>query len=427
MAMRARRKRLRGLVLLAATAIIVLFAIDGTQANAQAAAQPDVPASPAAPQASSPAPPSPPPTALATDIIGTWQGTLHIPAAENHPRIDLRLVVKISRTDAVALRAVWYSIDQGGQSVPVATVNFQDGVLKFAITVVPRSYEGKISADGKSIAGTWMEGATPIPMLLERANADTAWPIPEPVKPMAADAHPSLEVATIKPSQPGARGKKFGFNGTHFRTFNFDVNDMIAIGFGLHTKQIIGAPDWLATDLYDIDGVPDVPGRPSIKQMGEILQRLLVDRFALQFHIEKRELPVYVIQIASGGPRMKESTAGPSDPEGFGFRGLGDLSVLNMTMKDFAFGMQSAVTDRPVVDQTGLTGRYDFSLKWTPDDSQFAQFRGAVGPQPPAGDNPNAPPSLFTAMQETLGLKFSATKAMDDVIIIDHIEKPSPN
>ena len=84
--------------------------------------------------------------------------------------------------------------------------------------------------------------------------------------------------------------------------------------------------------------------------------------------------------------------------------------------------------DKPVVDQTGLTAKYDFTLKWTPDDSQFAQFRGAVtAPPPAAGDNPNAPPSLYTAMQEQLGLKFSATKAMDDVIVIDHVEKPSAN
>jgi uncharacterized protein (TIGR03435 family) len=162
--------------------------------------------------------------------------------------------------------------------------------------------------------------------------------------------------------------------------------------------------------------------------MGDILQKLLADRFALKFHREQRDLPVYAIQVAPGGPKMKETTAGANDPQGFGFRGLGDLVVRNMSMKDFAFGMQSAVTDRPVVDQTGLTGRYDFLLKWTPDDSQFAQFRGAVPPAPPAaGDNPNAPPSLYTAMQETLGLKFTATKAPDDVIVIDHIEKPSAN
>ena len=245
---------------------------------------------------------------------------------------------------------------------------------------------------------------------------------------MAADADPGLDVATIKPSQPGRQGKGFGFNGTHFRTFNTNVNDMIAIAYGLHAKQIIGAPDWLGTDLFDIDGVPDVPGRPSIKQMGLILQKLLADRFALKFHHEQREISVYAIEVGAGGPKMKVTKAGPNDQQGFGFRGLGDLIVANMTMKEFATWMQSSVMDKPVVDQTGLTDRYDFTLKWTPDDSQFAQFRGAVTTPPPgAGDNPNAPPSLYTAMQEQLGLKFSATKAMDDVIVIDHIEKPSAN
>ena len=96
--------------------------------SAQAAAPASQTAAPAAKQPSTPASP--------TDIVGTWQGTLHIPKTDQHPQIDLRLVFKISKTDAGALKAVWYSIDQGGQSVPIATVNFQDGVLKFTVTVV---------------------------------------------------------------------------------------------------------------------------------------------------------------------------------------------------------------------------------------------------------------------------------------------------
>ena len=89
--------------------------------------------------------------------------------------------------------------------------------------------------------------------------------------------------------------------------------------------------------------------------------------------------------------------------------------------------MQSGVMDKPVVDQTGLKDKYDFDLKWTPDDSQFAQFRGSVNMTPPTTTDPNAPPSLYTATQEQLGLKFQATKAPDDVIVIDHVEKPSAN
>ena len=362
------------------------------------------------------------------DIAGTWQGTLHIPKTGQHPQIDLRLVFKISKADAGALKGVWYSIDQSSQSLPVATVKFQDGVLKFTIAVVPRSYEGKMSGDARSIAGTWMEDTTPIPLLLERANADTVWAIPEPPKPMAANADPSFEVATIKPSQPGARGKGFGFRGTEFRTLNTNMNDLVAFAYGLHSKQIIGAPDWFGTDLFDIEGKPDVGGQPSLHQMEMMVQKLLPDRFALKFHHEQRELPVYIITAAQGAPKMTKTTAGPNDPQGFGFRALGDLSVRNMNMKEFASWMQSGVMDKPVVDHTGLTDKYDFTLKWTPDDSQFAQFRGVTGPvTPPAEDNPNAPPSLYTAMPEQIGLKIEAGRAMDDVIVIDHVEKPSPN
>jgi uncharacterized protein (TIGR03435 family) len=406
-------------LLFAAALVAVLVCCVAAWAGAQSSSPPA--AAPAGQTSAAPAATAP---ASPTDLAGIWQGTLHIAQANR----DLRTEIKIAKAADGSYKVTFYSIDQGGQPLVASKTTFQDGALTFTMDAIGGKYEGKMSDDGKTITGTWTQGPSPLALNLERTTEDAAWPIPEPIKPMAADAHPTLDVATIKPSKPGAQGKGFGFQGTHFRTFNFDVNDMIAIGFGLHAKQIIGAPDWLGTDLYDIDGVPDVPGRPNIKQMGDILQKLLVDRFALKFHREQRELPVYAIELAPGGSKMKETTAAANDPQGFGFRGLGDLVVRNMSMKDFAFGMQSAVTDRPVVDQTGLTGRFDFTLKWTPDDSQFAQFRGAVAPTPPAaGDNPNAPPSLYTAMQETLGLKFTATKAPDDVIVIDHIEKPSAN
>jgi uncharacterized protein (TIGR03435 family) len=422
-----RKKSLWSAGVCAAMACAVFFS-GAPRVNAQAAAAAASPAAqntaPAATAAQSSTAATATAPASPTDLAGIWQGTLHIAQANR----DLRTEIKIAKAADGSYKITFYSIDQGGQPIVADKVTFESGKLAFTMDAIGGKYEGAMSPDGKSITGTWTQGPNPLALNLERTTEDAAWPIPVPIKAMAADAHPTLDVATIKPSKPGAQGKGFGFQGTHFRTFNFDVNDMIAIGFGLHAKQIVGAPDWLATDLYDIDGVPDVPGRPDIKQMGDILQKLMIDRFALKFHREQRELPVYVIQLAPGGSKMTETTAAPNDPQGFGFRGLGDLVVRNMSMNDFAFGMQSAVTERPVVDQTGLTGRYDFTLKWTPDDSQFAQFRGAVPPAPPAaGDNPNAPPSLYTAMQETLGLKFTATKAMDDVIVIDHIEKPSAN
>jgi uncharacterized protein (TIGR03435 family) len=93
-------------------------------------------------------------------------------------------------------------------------------------------------------------------------------------------------------------------------------------------------------------------------------------------------------------------------------------------MEEFAGLMQSAVLDKPVIDQTGLAGRFDFTLKWTPDEFQFA----GLGIKPPApADNADAPPDLFTAMQQQLGLKLESTKAPADVLVIDHVEKPSEN
>jgi uncharacterized protein (TIGR03435 family) len=410
-----------------AGALAVLMAVGVSGANAQTpaaapAAAPSAAPAPSAGQAPTPAGAAQP--ASTQDVVGIWQGTLHIAQANR----DLRTEIKIAKDPDGSYKLTFYSIDQGGQPFVAGKTTFDGGTLTFSMDAIGGKYEGKMSPDGKTIDGTWTQGPNGLALNLERTTEDAAWPIPEPVKPMASDAHPKFDVATIKPSQPNQPGKGFGFNGTHTRTFHTHVNDLIAVAYGMHAKQIIGAPDWLGTDLYDIDGVADVPGRPSIKQMGDMMQGLLVDRFALKFHHEQRELSVYAIQVAAGGPKMKETTAGPNDPQGFGLAGFGDLYVRNMTMKEFATWMQSGVMDKPVVDQTGLTARYDFHLKWTPDDSQFAQFRGTNGPiQPPAGDNPDAPPSLYTALEEQLGLKFTATKATDDVIVIDHVEKPSPN
>ena len=115
----------------------------------------------------------------------------------------------------------------------------------------------------------------------------------------------------------------------------------------------------------------------------------------------RRELPRHADQVGKGGPKLTVTADKPSDSRNFLYRGLGDLRVTNSTMKDFCDGMQGSAMDKPVVDHTGLTERYDFQLKWTPDDSQFAQF----GPRPsqPPSEDPNAPPSLYTALQEQLG------------------------
>jgi uncharacterized protein (TIGR03435 family) len=359
--------------------------------------------------------------------VGIWQGTLTQPNAGKGQRI----VIKVTKDAAGTYHASMYNADRGSPPLAFNSATVQGTEVKF--TTPALTVEGTLSGDGKTIDAKFGIGSpNPLAISLTRTAPDAAWAIPEAPKQMAPDAKPVFDVVTVKPSPPGRPGKNIGFDGHHFLFRGANLNDMIALGYGLHTKQIVGAPDWAGKDLFDVEGTPDVPGIPNQKQMASLLQNLLADRFQLKFHNEKRELAVYVITVAPGGPKLTESTAAPNDPSGMGFGGVGGSQGVtavgrNLTMPDFAMWFQSGVTDRPVVDQTGIKGRYDIRLKWTPDDSQFAQFGGSGFHTPPPSDAADAPPNLYTAIQEQLGLKIEAAKAPDDVMVIDHVEKPTPN
>jgi len=353
----------------------------------------------------------------AKDLSGNWQGTLQAGSG-------LRIVMKVKKEDG-QLTAFSYSIDQGGRPIAITSISLQGMAVKFAIKPLDVTYVGTLSPDANSISGNQTQGGQTHPLNFQRVSAENTWPIPEPPKAMAADAKPKFDVGTVKPSDPSRPGKLFTFRGSHVMTINTDVNDLITFAYGLHSKQIVEAPAWLGTDKFDVDGKPDVEGQPSLAQLRMLIQSVLTERFKLAFHHEQRELSVYALTVAKGGkPKMTVTADKPSDNRNFLFRGLGDLTVTNSTMKDFCDGMQGAVMDKPVVDHTGLTDRYDFQLRWTPDESQFAQM-GSRGPV--STEDSNAPPTLETALQEQLGLKLEPAKAMTDVIVIDHLEKPSEN
>jgi uncharacterized protein (TIGR03435 family) len=358
--------------------------------------------------------------ARAQDFTGTWQGTLH-------PGKDLRIVLKIAKDDKGALKATFYSIDQGGQGFSGSPITLQGSNIKMPVSAIQGTYEGTLSADGTSITGNWSQGPNPLPLNFKRATNETAWAIPEvpaPLPPMAADANPSFEVATIKPSKPDQQGKGFRVRGRSFTTINTSLSDLITFAYSLHAKQIVGGPSWVETDKYDIAAQPDQPGQPNDKQLKLMVKKLLTERFKLTFHNEKKELSIYALTVAKGGPKLTKSEGDPNGLPGLFFRGLGVLGVTNANMGDFAGVMQTAVLDRPVLDQTGLTGRFNFTLTWTPDESQFSGMGIKV---PPPSDKPDAPPGLFTAIQEQIGLKLDPTKAPVDVFAIDHVEKPSDN
>ncbi len=357
----------------------------------------------------------------AQDLTGTWQGTVQFGGKE------LRSVFKITK-EATGLKGMFYSIDQGGQGIPMGTISLQDTNLKITIPGMGGAYEGKLSADGNSIAGTFTQGPQSLPLNLTRATTQTAWAIPEPPappRPMAANANPAFEVATIKPSRPDQPGMGFRVQGRRFSTINTTVGDLIAFAYGVQSRQITEGPAWLTSDKFDLSAQPDGEGQPNDSQWKLMVQKLLADRFKLSFHRDKKELSVYALSVAKGGHKLTPSAGDPNGLPGLGFGGLGRFMARNATMADFARTMQSTAMDRPVVDQTGISGRYDFTLNWTPDEFQFPALRGPNAP--PLPPSVTDAPDLFSAIQQQLGLKLDSTKGPVEVIVIDRVEKPSEN
>jgi len=162
-------------------------------------------------------------------------------------------------------------------------------------------------------------------------------------------------------------------------------------------------------------------GRPTSKEFERMVQKLLADGFKLTLHREEKDLSVYSMTIGPSGPKLKKSEKDPADPPRLGFTALGRLPAVNASMAEFARVMQLTVLDRPVVDQTGLAGKFDFDLHWAPDQTQFA----GIGLRPSRDADTSKLPDLFTAIQSQLGLKLQPARAPVEVFVIDGAEKPS--
>jgi uncharacterized protein (TIGR03435 family) len=233
---------------------------------------------------------------------------------------------------------------------------------------------------------------------------------------MAPGANPDWVVATVKRSDPNDPNDTFDFRGRQVIFENQTVEAMLLLAYGIQKSQIAGAPEWVRTERWDVNGLLDMDGKPSLQQFRSVVEKMLEKRFGLKAHKEQREMQVFALTVAKGGPKLTLNT---SDPNGLRRQqvrvadGERREEFTNTSMKELAVLMLVEV-DRPVVDQTGLQGRYDFKLSFTNDESD-APTDGSV------------PPGLFTAIQEQLGLKLAPAKAPVDVLVIDHVEKPSEN
>lgn len=256
----------------------------------------------------------------------------------------------------------------------------------------------------------WKTAVVALTLTAARASAQT----PTPVKPMAADAHPSFAVATIKLHDPNSNRQGFNAVGDRYTVRNQTVVSLMMFAYSIDKHQVVDAPAWAGSDRFDIEGKTDTPGEPNLHQQQEMLQKLLADRFGLSFHHDTRELPVYAIEIAKGGPRLKPAANPDAEPDQDASSHGTEVTVTitDGTMTDFILGMQFFF-DRPLVDRTGIAGRHDFTLRYTYDVVHVT--------------DPNAPPGLFTAIKEQLGLRLDAVKAPIGVFAIDHVEPPSAN
>ncbi len=241
-------------------------------------------------------------------------------------------------------------------------------------------------------------------------------PAVQSVKPMAKDADPSFEVAVIKPADPDDRNQGFRLDGHRISIEANSLTNILCFAYSIQKSQIVNAPAWFDDQRWNIDGVPDIEGKPNWNQYRRMLQKLLAARFGVQMHPGKRELSVYLLTVAKGGPKLEKSKSDPDalgDASGHGVGSAQYMKFTNESMSDFAHVLQIMSGDKPVIDQTNLQGRYDFTLLWTPDVIRST--------------DPNPPPGLFTAVREQLGLKLEPARAPADVLVIDASNRPTQN
>jgi uncharacterized protein (TIGR03435 family) len=233
--------------------------------------------------------------------------------------------------------------------------------------------------------------------------------------PILAEAQeaPAFEVASVKLTQHGR--DKDGWSRSslnvindRFVATNASMEECIRYAYDVKAYQIIG-PDWLNSDAASYDIIATAPpGTPS-KQIPLMLQTLLAERFKLAVHRETRMLPVYELVVAKNGPKLTPAKSGGRSSTN---SNNGNVTATSVSMAELAHQLsRTRVIDRPVFDKTGITGEFDFTYEYAPDDNDSA-----------------GRPSIFTAIQQKLGLKLESTKGPVEVVVIDRAEKvPSAN
>ena len=236
---------------------------------------------------------------------------------------------------------------------------------------------------------------------------------------------PTFDVASVKQNKLSTDGRSHIYSSLdsgNFRTVNVSMKALLQAAYGLPETQIFGVPSGIGPAMFDIEAKVDSAFDEKMTSLSEderralkeqLLQALLADRFKLACHRETRELPIYALVVAKGGSKLQTSKANGRTIGGT----YGKLVAEGVTVDGFAQELAKRV-GRVVVDKTGISGRFDVTLRWTPDEGP-AMLNGAPIPDPP--------PSIYTAIQEQLGLKLEPRKGPVEVIVVDHVEMPTEN
>jgi bla regulator protein blaR1 len=252
--------------------------------------------------------------------------------------------------------------------------------------------------------------------------------------PMCAQNSPqTFDVATIRPSRPGAAGSTYSFTADHgVKVTNGTLKGLIEMAYDVRDFQILSGPGWTNSESYDIVAKTLAPESDSasgttansVQQTRLLLQALLTERFQLKIHRESRDLPEYLLVVAKSGQKMKANSTSPASSIAGINAACGQMTGTNTTMANLAYKLSRAL-DRPVVDRTQLSANYDFALNWTPDTGPCAA--SIPSSSAPTSTNSVDGPSIFTAIQEQLGLTLESVRGPVDTLVIDHVERPSPN
>jgi bla regulator protein BlaR1 len=274
--------------------------------------------------------------------------------------------------------------------------------------------------------------------------------IPSRAQSPAQDANSTAhvyDVASIKPNKSGDDMVRMMSEPDGLTATGATLDLLIQNAYGVRDSQILGAPSWFRSERYDIAAKMDGSTAEELRKLSEdqrkverdrMLQALLSDRFQLRFHSDTKELPVYALVITKNGPKLRQAKPDDTYPNGFkgpedrptGGAGMmlmqlggGQITGQGVPLADLVKQLSQQLK-RTVQDKTGLMGKYDFTLRWTPDESQGPPGPARIDNTPPPGDSG---PSIFTAIQEQLGLKLESQTGPVEILVIDHVEKPSEN